>query len=69
MNDVAFWQSHFPGKVDMATATVSRRPLVFVGVTAEARWVLRSDVVGVDGDVDMAADAVAGAFLVVKVVL
>ena len=68
VDHVAFGKSHLAGEVDMAPATVARRPLVLVGMAAEAGRMLGLDVVGIDGDVHMAADAVSRAFLAMEFV-
>ncbi len=63
VNDVAFGKRNLGLKLHVASIAVAGVPLIFVGVTAEARRVLGSCIVIVRGDVHVAADAVASAGL------
>jgi len=61
VNDMAFGKGDLGLELYMATIAIARVPLALVCMTAEASWVLGPGVVVVGSDVDVAANAVAGA--------
>lgn len=66
MDDVALGRRHLARKVDVTATAISRVPLPFVGVAAEASRMLSANIVGIGGYVDVTSHAVAGTFFAVR---